>query len=239
MLTLADLQNYTEQQIIDHLVEEYSAPLEEAQQYKVLVAYESVGDYGCDSNSYFLLQNKEDGELYEQIGSHCSCNGFEDQWGPTITTTIYLQSENFHMYTGGYDDDSERNIREIKKFFTTFSANVIKCGDYLEVSDEEMYKDIAREFNQKVIDDYDVLVAYASNPPYEGYSYLLLRNKATGELWENSSSHCSCNGHDFEPNISSIPYLQSDLYKTFIESEVGKEEAAKVLRFVSKLNAQT
>ena len=91
MITLADLKGLTEEQVISHLVKNYSGERDDYCEYsenmaaerlkdmQVLVAYESIGPGGCDSESFFLLRSKADGSLYEIHGSHCSCHGFEGQ----------------------------------------------------------------------------------------------------------------------------------------------------------------
>ena len=79
MLALEDLKGYTQEQVKEHLINEYTANCELVQDLEVLIAYESVGSWGCDSSSFFLLKDKE-GKLYEVHGSHCSCFGFEDQF---------------------------------------------------------------------------------------------------------------------------------------------------------------
>lgn len=116
MLSLEDLKGCSEEQIVQHFIDEYSAPAEEARKYEVLIAYESVGSWGCDSSSWFLLKDKETGELYEQHGSHCSCYGFEDQWGPTKSSVAYLRSSHFYVSTGGYDDNADANQTAIKSY---------------------------------------------------------------------------------------------------------------------------
>lgn len=120
MLLLADLINYSKKDIYNHLINEYGAFFSSAKEmedsYDILIAYESVGDYGCDSSSYFLLKNKQDNQLYEIHGSHCSCNGFEDQFNLTLVTADYLKSDKFYFYTGGYDDFSKQNTSLVKDY---------------------------------------------------------------------------------------------------------------------------
>ena len=77
-------------------------------EYDVVVAYEHVGDYGCDSSSMFVLRHRSSGELFMVCGSHCSCMGFEDQFDLTKVTEAYLHTE-FYFSCGGYDDDSARH----------------------------------------------------------------------------------------------------------------------------------
>jgi hypothetical protein len=81
-----------------------------------LIAYESVGSWGCDSTSWFLLKNKNTGEFYETSGSHCSCYGFEGQFDLQGCTLEYLKSEKFYLYTGGYDDYSDNHTIQVKNY---------------------------------------------------------------------------------------------------------------------------
>ena len=97
-LFLEDMSDYTEQQILEHFVDEYQAGASDVEKFRVLIAYESVGDYGCDSSSWFLLQEKSTGDLYEVHGSHCSCYGFEGQFTPEKTSVEYLTSPHFSAY---------------------------------------------------------------------------------------------------------------------------------------------
>lgn len=113
-LFLADLAKNDEEQILRHFVNEYKAE-EDVHRYHVLIAYESVGAWGCDSSSWFLLQTK-DGNLYEVQGSHCSCYGFEGQFKPELTAIDYLKSERFGISTGGYDDNAEEHKAAVTKW---------------------------------------------------------------------------------------------------------------------------
>lgn len=115
-LTICDLHGLGRDELISHIVKEYDAKREDVERFDFLVAYESVGNWGCDSSSWFLLRDKGTGELYEVSGSHCSCYGFEGQWEPSATTLGYLQSEHFKFYTGGYDDDAKEHAATVKSF---------------------------------------------------------------------------------------------------------------------------
>ena len=86
---------------------------------QVLVAYESVGPWGCDSESFFLLRSKVDGSLYEIHGSHCSCYGFEGQLDlePTDIKSLKYRAINADVfYAGGYDDDETENQRIVNEY---------------------------------------------------------------------------------------------------------------------------
>jgi hypothetical protein len=129
-LFLADLSEKSEQEIKEHVAKEYGSVSsvdygtpdatiqKELATCKVLVAYESVGSWGCDSSSYFLFKRRN-GTMFEVLGSHCSCDGFEGQWSPQEATVEYLKSDKFYLGTGGYDDNSDENQRAVKEFFAT------------------------------------------------------------------------------------------------------------------------
>jgi len=132
MLFLADLKDYTEQEVKQHLSNEYAGKdgnhgtqndkgelLKLLDEYNVLVGYESVGNWGCDSSSYFLLQNKVTLEYFETSGSHCSCYGFEGQFYLSPVDVTYLKSDKFYLGCGGYDDDSDENRESVKLFLQT------------------------------------------------------------------------------------------------------------------------
>jgi len=53
---------------------------------KILFAWYSYEDY---SGSAFVLFQKGR-KLYEVHGGHCSCNGLEGQWEPTVVSTAEL-----------------------------------------------------------------------------------------------------------------------------------------------------
>ena len=115
-LYLEDLAGLTQEGAYKHISESYEVPIKEVRKYQVLIAYESVGSWGCDSSSWFLLRNKEDGKLYETHGGHCSCYGFEGQFEPEETTVEYLQSPNFYFSCGGYDDNKDSNRDKVKAY---------------------------------------------------------------------------------------------------------------------------
>jgi len=54
---------------------------------------------GYDGSAFVLF--RQDGELYEVHGSHCSCYGLEDQWKPEKTSIKALRLQNLSVYHGG------------------------------------------------------------------------------------------------------------------------------------------
>lgn len=118
-LTLEDLTDETDEQIRAHWVSKWEIKQEEAEIYNPIASYESVGDYGCDSSAWFLIQDRETGALLEVHGSHCSCNGFEGQFTPEPTTLEYLKSDKFGLSCGGYDGNEAGNKAAVVAFLKT------------------------------------------------------------------------------------------------------------------------
>jgi hypothetical protein len=135
MLALEDLKEMKQKDVIKHLSTQYAGtesgfsyrePKEvdfkdarkKLSNMKVLIAYESVGSYGCDSSSFFLLQNKKTNELFEVHGSHCSCYGFEGQLllEPTTIEALKARNETGVFYCGGYDYNETENQMLVKEY---------------------------------------------------------------------------------------------------------------------------
>ena len=127
MLALEDLTGKTKEQVKLHLETQYSGDKIHISKVKdtiegldILVAYESVGSWGCDSTSFFLFKDSK-GELYELHGSHCSCYGFEDQFRLEKTERQALsyrmnESKRGVFSPGGYDYNEDKNIAKVHKY---------------------------------------------------------------------------------------------------------------------------
>jgi len=138
MIALEDLKEFTEQEIINHLAENYSgdkagfeygiissddikAAKGNLASMEVLIAYESIGSWGCDSSSFFLLRDKNTKKLYEVHGSHCSCYGFEGQLDLEETTLAALKKRvrgGGVFYSGGYDGNEDANKKVVNEFIS-------------------------------------------------------------------------------------------------------------------------
>lgn len=133
-LYLADLKTMSEAEVKSHIAENYAGDksgfdygcpndkdkselMDELSKFDILVAYEHVGSWGCDSSSYFLMRDKETSKLWQFTGGHCSCYGFEGQYGPEETSVEYLTSGKFSFYGGGYDDDSDKHAEMMVEYF--------------------------------------------------------------------------------------------------------------------------
>lgn len=138
-LYMADLQGMSEAEVKNHIASEYAGNesgfdcgnpsdkdtaelLSELDKFIILIAYEHVGSWGCDSSSYFLMREKTTGDLYQFTGGHCSCFGFEGQYDPEKTSIEYLTSGKFCFYGGGYDDESETHKQMMVEFFKALEA---------------------------------------------------------------------------------------------------------------------
>lgn len=146
MLALEDMKNLSEAEVKDHIAAEYAGDVSgfsygtptEAEEkelaaklaaYDILVAYESVGSWGCDSSSWFLLRDKEKGTLHTISGSHCWCFGFEGQGQIEDADLIYLKSDRFYVPLGGYDEDSKNNEKAIRDFVASLPQPPSSNGD--------------------------------------------------------------------------------------------------------------
>lgn len=90
---------------VEDIISSYRAPANALDGANVLLAWYGYGDY-CGS-SYVLFE--KDGKLYENFGSHCSCNGLEEQWEPEETTWAALSMRDLY----GSDCEGHNEAAEI------------------------------------------------------------------------------------------------------------------------------
>jgi len=100
MFTAMSYKDWSEEDLRDHWRGEWEADEGLISRFEPLAASGDLGDY--EEGAWFLLRDKESGELFEVSGSHCSCYGFEGQFNPKKTTVKYLLSDKFYDY-GLYD----------------------------------------------------------------------------------------------------------------------------------------
>lgn len=108
MLKLNYYENMSEEEIKQDIINSYYVDSSLVNKFEILIAYVSEPDY--EESSFFLLRDKETGELFENHAGHCSCYGFEGQFEPKATTLTYLKSEHFYAY--GIDKE------QLKEFFS-------------------------------------------------------------------------------------------------------------------------
>lgn len=80
----------------------------------VSVLLASYTHEGYEGSAYVLFINTNDGELYENYGSHCSCFGLEEQWGEELTTLESLKHRVTEGTLGSYSSNSFKDeIRQV------------------------------------------------------------------------------------------------------------------------------
>ena len=102
---------------------------------------------------------------------------------------------------------------------------MLKFSDFEGMTDEEVISELEGYYQEglKNVSLFEVLVASQDTYDYEGSSYLLLKHKKTGELFENYSSHCSCDSFYFSPTTTTVKYLLSDLFNTILDQNRRKQ----------------
>lgn len=95
-LFLGDVADYSVEQLIDWVAENFCQDKASLSKYEFLVA--SVNENSYDGNAYFLVKNRETGEYLEVDAAHCSCFGYEDQWEPKSAPKVYLVSDKYQPY---------------------------------------------------------------------------------------------------------------------------------------------
>jgi len=140
MLAIEDLLGKTEDKVKGHIVYQYSKSntaedmnfvSEQLEKLDVLIAYESVGSWGCDSTSFFVFKDKETGTLYEMHGSHCSCYGFEGQFRLEETTIEALKSRVEYARSRNQDDEDEHAIFSMGGYDGDATNNAKAVNDYI------------------------------------------------------------------------------------------------------------
>lgn len=110
--------------------------------------------------------------------------------------------------------------------------NKLLMNEAVGLLDSELIEYIASEFQieKSVVEAVDILICdMGSDGCYGGDAYLLIRDRATGQLYEVSGSHCSCYGFEgqWEPAITSKEYLLSAQYRY--------REDGPIMQFVAEL----
>ena len=141
MLAIEDLLGKTEAEVKQHIADQYAKTPYDKESAKVvyneldnldvLIAYESVGSWGCDSTSFFVFKDKATGILYEMHGSHCSCYGFEDQFGLEETTIEALKSRVEHARSRNQDEEDEHSIFSMGGYDGDATNNAKAVNEYI------------------------------------------------------------------------------------------------------------
>lgn len=121
---------------------------------------------------------------------------------------------------------------KIKQLFT---------GDLDGKTDAEVRNHLIKSFevSKEDLGRFDILIAYETEG-YSAESFLLLRERETGKLFENHASHCSCYGFEdqFEPDETTIQYLKSDKFHFATGDDLQPQHHEFVVReFLKTLEA--
>jgi hypothetical protein len=91
--------------------------------------------------------------------------------------------------------------------------------DFEQMTDAEVRSRICSDYAITEADElsrFDVLIAQQYEGAYgcDSNSWFLLRERATGNLFENHGSHCSCYGFEgqFKPESTTEEYLRSTMF---------------------------
>lgn len=95
---------------------------------------------------------------------------------------------------------------------------MLLLADYEGMKKKDLKDYICADFevSMKELNRFDILIAYKHVGSWgcDSSAWFLLREKASGKLFENSGGHCSCYGFEgqFEPGETSKAYLVSDKF---------------------------
>lgn len=92
-------------------------------------------------------------------------------------------------------------------------------GEFESLTQEEAKSKIVSDFEiqETELKRFKIMIAYQDYADYEGQSFILLKDKETGELFENHGSHCSCYGFEgqFDPKKTEMIYLLSEHFSCY------------------------
>ncbi len=96
---------------------------EDQKDIEILVASYSYEAYEGDAFVLFI----KDSQFYEVNGSHCSCNGLEDQWDPEETTldALKFRLEEGYGITHRHGDEVAKAIH-LAIMFDVFEKEILK-----------------------------------------------------------------------------------------------------------------
>ncbi len=91
------------------------------------------------------------------------------------------------------------------------------------------------EVKPSTLEPYEILVAGYWSGEYSGKSWILLREKTSGQPYEVCGSHCSCYGleEQFDPKLTSAAYLRSDMFPK--PDDCPNEDWAAIQKVIASL----
>ncbi len=101
--------------------------------------------------------------------------------------------------------DSGDGILEV-----TFNTHIVELGFQVYFGSFSTKEDLENEFSITIPKDQEVVYADYDLAGYEGYSIVLLYEYSTKQYLITSSSHCSCNGLEWEePTVTNIEAIRN------------------------------
>jgi hypothetical protein len=79
---------------------------------------------------------------------------------------------------------------------------MLLLGDLKDMNEDEVIAHLESSYDGFDRNGVAILVAYEEEEAYEGYAFQLFTR--AGKLYENVSSHCSCYGHRWEPEETTL-----------------------------------
>lgn len=123
MLAICDFAGMDEAAVKAKICEDFEIDNSVLTDVEIVVAYMSVGSWGCDSDAFIVI--RRDNKLFEIHGSHCSCYGFEGQWDeePLPDVSVIATRDDYELAGGGYDNDSVNNAAAIRAALSKVTAS--------------------------------------------------------------------------------------------------------------------
>ncbi len=101
-------------------------------------------------------------------------------------------------------------------------------------SQKDIRKLIVDEFQASVeeVKRFTYLICYVDTGSYEGTGWMLMKDRKTGELFENHNSHCSCYGNEgqFAPSVTHLKYLKSKNFSCYTYGDEEKQIKERISR---------
>lgn len=105
-------------------------------------------------------------------------------------------------------------------------TNFLTLADFVGKTETEIKQHLidSYEATREEVNRFDILVAYECEDSYEGSSHFLLRERATGNVFEVHGGHCSCYGYEgqFKPEATTKKYLLSEHAGFFSKTAVNQ-----------------
>jgi hypothetical protein len=96
----------------ESLMSDFQVSYNQLEGYNILAAGYWYENY--EGNAWVLVRSRDTGDLMEVHGSHCSCNGLENQWQTTVSNLAYICSS--HFFVANLSDQEKDDLRALLSF---------------------------------------------------------------------------------------------------------------------------